>query len=115
MSFTVDCIRRGSFPERSSVAPKPTIVSGVVNYEVTIDIGKDAELLKPDMTANVTVETAEHKALELPTAAVHRDGEQSFVYLPGKDGQERRPVVVGSKDGGMVEIKEESPRTTTFC
>jgi HlyD family secretion protein len=39
------------------IAPKATVVSGVVNYEVTIRIHNGMALLKPDMTANVTIKT----------------------------------------------------------
>src|SRR6266481_5185960 len=105
-AFTVDSYPSRDFPGVvQSIAPKATIVSGVVNYEVTINIRKDAELLKPDMTANVSVQTAQHEALLVPAAAVHRDGEQSFVYVPGKSGPNRRPVLVGTQEKGMVEIK----------
>ena len=104
--FTVDSYPSRDFPGNvESVAPKATIVSGVVNYEVTINIRKDARLLKPDMTANVSVQTAQHTALLLPAVAVQRDGDQSFVYVQGKDGPDRRPVVIGTKESGMVEIK----------
>jgi HlyD family secretion protein len=101
-----------SYPSRDfpgiveSIAPRATIVSGVVNYEVAIHIQKDAKLLKPDMTANVSIQTAQHEALVLPPAAIQRDGEQTFVYLAGKAQPERRPVVTGSKEGGLVEIKK---------
>lgn len=106
VTFTVDSYPSRDFPGAVlSIAPKATIVSGVVNYEVTIEIRKDAQLLKPDMTANVSVQTAQHEALILPAAAVQRDGEQSFVYVPGKNGSDRKPVVVGTKQSGMVEIK----------
>lgn len=105
--FTVDSYPSRDFPGVvESIAPKATIISGVVNYEVTIDITKDAQMLKPDMTANVSVQTAQHEALTLPAATLQRDGEQSFVYVPGKDGPEKRPVVVGNKDGGIIEIKK---------
>jgi HlyD family secretion protein len=105
-AFTVDSYPSRDFPGVvQSIAPKATIVSGVVNYEVAIDIRKDAGLLKPDMTANVSVQTAQHEALLVPAAAVHRDGEQSFVYVPGTRGPDRRPVIVGTKERGMVEIK----------
>ena len=106
VTFTVD-----AYPSRDfsggveSIAPKATIVSGVVNYEVTVRIGRDAPLLKPDMTANVSIQTARHEALLLPAAAVQRDGDQYFVYLAGKSRPERRPVVLGTKDAGMIEIK----------
>lgn len=104
--FTVDSYPSRDFPGIvRSVAPKATIVSGVVNYEVAINIRKDAHLLKPDMTANVSVQTAQHAALLLPAAAVRRDGDQSFVYVQAKGGPDRRPVVIGTKESGMVEIK----------
>jgi macrolide-specific efflux system membrane fusion protein len=103
-TFTVDAYPSGNFLGRvESIAPKAAIVSGVVNYEVTLAIRKDGELLKPDMTANISIQTAQHEALVLPSAAIQRDGEQTFVYLEGK---ERRLVVTGNKDGGMVEIKK---------
>ena len=106
-SFSVDSYPSRDFPGIvESIAPKATIVSGVVNYEVTIHIQRDAKLLKPDMTANVSIETAQHEALVLPPAAIQRDGEQTFVYLAGKPQPERRPVVTGSKEGGVVEIKK---------
>jgi hypothetical protein len=57
------------------------------------------------MTANVSVQTAQHEALLVPAAAIHRDGEQSFVYVRGKRGPDRKPVLVGTKEKGMVEVK----------
>jgi RND family efflux transporter MFP subunit len=106
-SFTVDSYPSREFPGLvESIAPKATIVSGVVNYEVTIDIRRNAKLLKPDMTANVSIRTAQHEALLLPTDAVHHDGEQSFVYVQGANGAERKPVVAGNKDGANFEIKK---------
>jgi HlyD family secretion protein len=55
-TFTVD-----AYPSRDfygtviQIAPRATIVSGVVNYEVTVQMTSGAELLKPDMTANVVI------------------------------------------------------------
>lgn len=63
VSFTVDAYPARSFPGIvSSIAPTATIVSGVVNYEVTIAIRRDAGLLKPDMTANVAIDAARRPA-----------------------------------------------------
>jgi RND family efflux transporter MFP subunit len=59
VTFTVE-----TFPNRElagrveRIAPKATIVSGVVNYEVTIRISGDSTALKPDMTANIAIRTA---------------------------------------------------------
>jgi HlyD family secretion protein len=107
VTFTVDSFSSRDFlGVVASIAPKATIVSGVVNYEVTININKDAHLLKPDMTANVAIQTAQHDALLLPVAAVQHEGDQTFVYIPGKERPEKKPVIVGNKDRGMIEIKK---------
>lgn len=106
-TFTVDSYASRDFPGSvESIAPKATIVSGVVNYEVTINIKKDTRLLKPDMTANVSIQTAQREALLLPSEAVQHDGEQTFVYTPGRNGPHRKAVVVGAKENGSVEIKK---------
>lgn len=112
VTFTVDSYPSHDFPGTvESIAPKATIVSGVVNYEVTIDIKKYTKLLKPDMTANVTIRTTLRRALLLPGEAVHKDGDQTFVLIPGKSGSERKAVVLGTKDGGSVEIKKGISQT----
>lgn len=105
-AFTVDAYpSRDFFGKVESVAPKATIVSSVVNYEVTITLLKDEGLLKPDMTTNVSIQTAQHEALVLPSSAVQRDGEQTFVHLGGSDPPARRLVITGNKDAGVIEIK----------
>jgi RND family efflux transporter MFP subunit len=107
VTFAVDALPAREFSGVvQSIAPKATIVSGVVNYEVTIAIRDEAETLKPDMTANVSIQTAQHEALLLPAAAVQREGDQTFVYVAAKNGRERKPVAVGNKENGMVEIKK---------
>jgi multidrug efflux pump subunit AcrA (membrane-fusion protein) len=105
--FTVDAYAARDFQGRvQSIAPKATIVSGVVNYEVTIDITDAMQMLKPDMTANLSIETAEAEVLLLPDAAIHRDGGGAFVYMAGSDRSPRRAVVLGSKESGMTEIRK---------
>jgi len=107
VTFTVDAYPARDFPGRvESIAPKATIVSGVVNYEVTIRITESAELLKPDMTANLSIQIAETDALWLPATALERDAEGAFVYVAGKNATERRRIVTGSKENTMIEIKK---------
>jgi len=107
VTFSVDSYATRTFPGSVvSIAPKATIVSGVVNYEVTINIKKDAARLKPDMTANVSIETAEHEALLLPKSAIVQKEEGSFVDLATSAGPERRAVTTGGGGGTMVEIKK---------
>ena len=87
------------------IAPVATILSGVVNYEVAISIDRDISMLKPDMTANVDVHTAEHHALVVPAKAVHRDGAQSFVYIRSAQGLPlKRVVSVAARGATGIEI-----------
>ena len=106
-TFTADALPAQEFSGAvESIAPKATIVSSVVNYEVTIAIRDDTAALKPDMTANVSIQTAQHDALLLPAGAIRREGDQTFVYVAAKNGRERKTVAVGSKENGMIEIKK---------
>ena len=87
------------------VNPVGTIISGVVNYEVTITIRKDVALLKPDMTTNVNIATAERKALLVPQGCVHRESDGVFVYARSPSGKPvRRAITVGNRTAGSVEI-----------
>lgn len=58
-TFTVD-----AYPDReftgvvAQVRNNPTTIQGVVTYTVVIDVDNKARLLKPGMTANVTIEVA---------------------------------------------------------
>ncbi|HTQ59241.1 MAG TPA: efflux RND transporter periplasmic adaptor subunit [Candidatus Solibacter sp.] len=104
--FTVE-----AYPSREMRAivkridPVATIISGVVNYPVKAAIESDERILKPDMTANITIKTAERRVLVLPNEAIQMDGEERFVLVM-KDGTEvKRTVMVGTREGGLTEIK----------
>jgi RND family efflux transporter MFP subunit len=107
VSFTVE-----AYPSREMQAvvkridPVATIISGVVNYPVMAVIQKDGRLLKPDMTANITIKTAERKALVVPNGAIQRDGDERFVFLIRDRKKEKRTVAIGTRDGGFTEIKK---------
>jgi macrolide-specific efflux system membrane fusion protein len=106
VSFSVEAYPAREFRGRvDRIAPKATIVSGVVNYEVMVDLDQDADRLKPDMTANISIKTAERKALVVPNVAVQRDGDQHFVYVHVAGRTVKRVVTVGARDGNVVEIK----------
>jgi HlyD family secretion protein len=70
--FTVD-----AYPDKSftgivkQIRLAPQIVSNVVSYNVIISVANPDLLLKPGMTANVTVQIARHdNVLKVPTAAL---------------------------------------------
>lgn len=93
------------------VAPKATIVSGVVNYEVGISIREGIALLKPDMTANVNIQTAQRDALLIPKQAVENSGDRHFVYLAPEDSSQnqvpdRVEVTLGQGEGSLIEVKK---------
>ena len=67
-----------------------------------IEIDSPIDLLKPDMTANVSIRTAERDALVLPTRALHRDGFEQYVYVEVDGDRAIFAVLAGSAaaDGG---------------
>jgi HlyD family secretion protein len=107
VTFTVEAFPSREFEGHvSRIAPKGTIISGVVNFEVMIRIDSEAEALKPDMTANVSIRTAEREALVVPSAAVQREGSDRYVWVE-KDGElARKAVTVGTKDASFTEIRQ---------
>jgi RND family efflux transporter MFP subunit len=107
VTFTVEAYPTRELTGRvRRIAPKATIVSGVVNYEVMIAIDPPDDALKPDMTANIAIRSAERQALVVPGAALLQDGEQRLVYVQRGTGIEKRAVIVGARDGAMTEIKK---------
>jgi membrane fusion protein (multidrug efflux system) len=62
--------------------------------------------LKPGMLLTVGIEAATRRALAVPELAIVGDGSDRFVYVVGPDMKAKRTnVVVGLRDGGLVEIK----------
>jgi len=105
--FTVEAYPAMEFEGQvKQIAPKGTLISGVVNFEVMIDINSPASVLKPDMTANVSIRTAEREALVLPSAAIPRDGFERFVYLDENGELIKRTVSVGTRDAGVTGIRQ---------
>lgn len=91
-----------------TVNPGATVVSGVVNYKVTASIPAIDEI-KPGMTANMTVLTAEKKGvLAIPNRAVIKNGTSNKVRViedTKKKTYKEVDVTTGLEaDGGLVEI-----------
>jgi len=107
VSFTVEAYPSREMPAIvKRIDPVATIISGVVNYPVMATIQRDGRLLKPDMTANITIKTAERKALVVPNGAILRDGEERCVFLIRDGKQEKRTVTIGTRDAAFTEIKK---------
>jgi macrolide-specific efflux system membrane fusion protein len=111
VSFTVESYPALEFTGRvARIAPKGTIISGVVNFEVMISIDSPVEQsvagLKPDMTTNVSIRTAEREALVLPSAAIQKDDSGRYVWVEKGGELQRRTVTVGARDAGITEIRD---------
>jgi multidrug efflux pump subunit AcrA (membrane-fusion protein) len=107
-SLTVD-----AFPDRDfsgvvkAILPKASIQQNVVYYDTVIALDSSEGLLRPDMTASVTIFVGQRSGvLAVPNQAVRREGGQSYVYVAGNTGEERRQVRTGWRDGGFTEITE---------
>lgn len=105
VTFTVE-----TFPDRqlraqvSHIAPAAVIISGVVNYSVIARLLTVPGFLRADMTANLTIQTGDRAALTVPAAAVQRDNAGNFVWLRRAEAAVRRPVAVGERGPGWIEI-----------
>jgi len=108
-TFTVDTYPGIEFPGRvTAIYPKAVIQDNVVNYIVTVEIldFKD-RILRPEMTANVTITLEERKdVLAVPTTAIYRDRGERYVMIPEGDKHVRKTVNVGWRDGTYTEILE---------
>jgi cobalt-zinc-cadmium efflux system membrane fusion protein len=63
--------------------------------------------LKPEMFANVRIETGTQQVLALPQRSVLREKEEVFVLVQtDPETFKRRPVKLGAVSGGAVEVKE---------
>lgn len=111
-SVTVDAFPRQSFKGSvTKIASGSTIQQGVVTYDVSIAIRDPKHILKPDMSANVTLNVGKREnVLIVPTEAVKIGVRKTTVNLAviknGKQEVESRPVKTGTSDGASTEIKE---------
>lgn len=94
------------------IASKGTNVSNVVTFEVKIEVESDNKaLLKPEMTANVSISVAAaENALTAPIRAISRKGKDAFITVVTGEGpeekQEQVPVKTGINDGVRIELTE---------
>jgi HlyD family secretion protein len=105
VTFTVDAYREALFKGVvSQIRLFPTIVQNVVTYTVMIDADNPNGRLLPGMTANVTFQVAEYKAVRrIPNAALRftppwepsADGAKEGPRKDGKDREDAAPDAVG--------------------
>jgi len=106
--FTVDTYPDVEFEgEVTAVYPKAVIQDNVVNYIATVQImDRKERALRPEMTATVNIELEVRSGVvAVPYDAVRRERGQRYVYVVESERFIRRPVSVGWKDGGILEIR----------
>ena len=97
------------FGKIERIATRGVNISNVVTFEVKIEVqGRDKQLLKPEMTANVDIIVADKAGvLIVPSEAVLRKKGDYIVRVKMDDGRlENRRVKVGISDGVVTEITE---------
>lgn len=105
--FTVDAYPAREFPGKVvAIYPKAVLQENVVYYDVVVEIqGNDDKVLRPEMTASVTVLLeAKSDVLAIPARAVKRERGKNVVYVVHGGQVQPREVKVGWKDGTWIEI-----------
>jgi len=105
--FTVDAFPAREFHGRViAIYPDAVIQENVINYDVVVEITDSYEgLLRPEMTANVTIFLKERKqVLAVPAKAVKRKRGKNIVWIITKTGPEPHRVKIGWKDDQWIEI-----------
>ena len=103
------------------IDPAETVIEGVVTYKTTLQFDERDERIKPGMTANVDILTAERKnVLVIPTRSVSTKNGTQFVRVLHEDGSiEERAIETGLRGSfGDIEVtsglKEEEKIVTFF-
>ncbi len=106
VTFTVDAYPTKTFSGVvSNVSQKATVVSNVVYYKVLVDVDAAENLLKPTMTARVSIHVAESKnTLTVPLAAVKSNNGGQYVMVVKNNNTQNTPVTTGITGDSKIEI-----------
>lgn len=94
----------------AKIASASTVKDNIVTYETTIALENPEGLLRPDMTADVTLLLNRlENVLVTPSEAIHREVNRSVVYVlhrakQGKERVETRTVTTGRQSNTHTEI-----------
>jgi len=106
VTFTV-----ATFPDReftgkvTAIHPTALVQVNVVTYDVVIAIDHPEDVLRPDMTATVTIVVAERtRVLTVPNQALRRVDGQRVVYIQQGEQFVPRVITTGWRDKTYTEI-----------
>lgn len=106
-TFTVDAYPGRTFTGVvSNISQKANVQQNVVYYSVLIDVASTDSLLKPTMTARVSINSGESKnTLTVPLAAIKTNKDQQYVVVVKNDGKtENVPIKTGLVGDDRVEV-----------
>ncbi len=106
VTFTVDAYIDKVFSGMvSNISQKANITQNVVYYVVTIDVEGPGTMLKPTMTARVSIQSGESKnTILVPLSAVKENKGQSYVQIMANGKIENINVTTGLSNEDKVEI-----------
>jgi HlyD family secretion protein len=89
----------------ASITPSGVSQQGVVTFPVTVVFNAQGMTIPPGTTATLSFVTESHEnALVVPSRAIQRQGQNSFVQVLVDGKPEQKPVRVGITGGSNVEI-----------
>ncbi len=89
----------------TEIGPAGTVTQGVVNYPVTVAFNNPDQSVKPGMTANLNIVTAQQSdALIVPLRAVRSQGNQKVVTVLYKGQTIQDPVETGLSNDQSIQI-----------
>ena len=107
MTLTFDAILGSEYEGQvSKVSQAGTVVNGVVNFTVTVEIINADEAVKPGMTAAVNIVVREIKdAVLVPNRAVRLVDGERVVFVTGENGApEKTEIRLGASSDTMSEV-----------
>jgi RND family efflux transporter MFP subunit len=89
-----------------SIDPAEKLIEGVVYYEVKIDFQNPPQDLKPGMTADITIKTAQKdNVLIIPETSIQESNDTAMVQVLNGENLEEREIEIGLEgNNGMIEV-----------
>jgi HlyD family secretion protein len=107
--ITVGAIQELSFDAALEyIAPKATQSGGTNLFEIKASVKVPGDVtIRSGYSANAEIELQRvENVLTIEESAIQFEDDDTYVYVMGAEGYEKRPVVTGLSDGVKIEIKE---------
>lgn len=128
VTFTVDAYPGKTFRGKvANISAKANVQQNVVYYSVLVDVDTMEDLLRPTMTARVSIQIGSNKnALLLPLSAVKSNNGQQYVVVMNPQGknenvavttglmsEDKVEILSGLSEGDTVLLQQTKPQTAS--